>query len=93
MNDLDVSYKNCKEAVLAAIKKHKLARDCEPDIFDAFISLKYHIDGHDCDKECSHEPMDYMPANGVYVIEAKNLNEETRIEKFIEELNSNPYTP
>jgi len=93
MSDLDRIFDNHKNTVMAILEDAKSVEKCRLEIEFALEKLYSALMDHDCDEECGHGPMDYMPVSGTYVIEARNLNEETRIEKFIEELNTNPYAP
>jgi len=93
MSDLDRIFDNHKNTVIAILKDAKSLDDCRLEIKVALDRLDSELQDHDCNEECGHELSDFDLADGEYLIVAKNLNEVDRIEKFIEELETNPYTP
>lgn len=94
MDSLDDIFRDHKEAVLAILKDNKVLDVCESEILAAFDNLHSELDNHDCDDECSHDPCadEFELAKDEYLIRARNINEQARIEKFIEELQQNPYS-
>ena len=88
---------DCKIEIIAALDNIKSDLD-NHDCADMETSDEISIDDvlnfiHE-DDGCSYGLIiDAIKDRGAYCIYAKNLNEQDRIERFIEDLKTNPYAP
>lgn len=108
MDSLDDIFEKHKKTVLAVLDMNKIeieaslktlsAKLDDHDCSDSENAPEVTIDDviefiEDDDGDCYPDIMRAMEIKGAYVLVAKNMNEQARIEKFIEELKTNPYLP
>ena len=78
---------DCSVEILAALQT------METDVLEAIDKNK---EDQECDDdnhcECSHDCLDEIESRkGCYVLQARTIGEEARIEQFIEDLKATPY--